>query len=337
MHTAPFALITVDDVQAARDALAKLGLLEADEEIESMERAGEGNMNMVIRITTNRRRVILKQSRPWVEKYPQIAAPADRILAEIGFYRRIEPVDAIRNRVPKLIGFDAEMRLMVLDDLGKASDYSDLYERREPESLPLSDAIAWLAKLHSIEVDRSERSSLGNRELLELNHAHIFVIPLQFPAAIPLDSICPGLEQLACDVRETAGVAKAAEVLGARYLGLGNYLLHGDFYPGSWLRTPGGLRIIDPEFTFAGPVEFDLGVLAAHRVLIGGNDDSADVVADLYRQAGGAKIEPSLMLGFAAMEIIRRLIGVAQLPLVATFEQRLAMMTIALAWIRGRF
>ena len=51
------------------------------------ERAGEGNMNCVIRVKLPARSLILKQARPWVEKYPSIAAPIERASAEARFYR----------------------------------------------------------------------------------------------------------------------------------------------------------------------------------------------------------------------------------------------------------
>jgi 5-methylthioribose kinase len=331
MRTAPFDLITVDDVEAASNALTRLGLIDSGEPIESMGRAGEGNMNVVIRVVTPHRRLIIKQSRPWVEKYPQIDAPADRIFSEIDFYRRIQEHDSICRSVPRMLGYDRNAHLLVLEDLGEANDYTDVYDRRTPDDLPLEEAINWLAKLHAIELQPDERDRVGNRELRQLNHAHIFVIPLQSPSAISLDAICNGLDSLADEVRGNPIVAEAADELGKRYLGTGDFLLHGDYYPGSWLRTESGLRIIDPEFTFAGPVEFDLGILAAHRVLAGGGSESPELIAEIYKRAGGETLDKRLLCGFFAMEIIRRLIGVAQLPLSANLMQRAKMIEIAVA------
>jgi 5-methylthioribose kinase len=45
-------------------------------------------------------------------------------------------------------------------------------------------------------------------------------------------------------------------VLGSLYLSKGKYLLHGDYYPGSWFKTADG-KVIDPSF-FYGLREFDL-------------------------------------------------------------------------------
>ena len=46
-------------------------------------------MNCTLRVTTTRRSFILKQARPWVEKYPQIAAPVERARVEAAFYAAV--------------------------------------------------------------------------------------------------------------------------------------------------------------------------------------------------------------------------------------------------------
>lgn len=331
-QSVPFPLITIDSPVIVREALQDLGLWESDETIEAVERAGEGNMNAVLRVVTDRRRVILKQSRPWVEKYPQIAAPVERIFSEIDFYSRVAGNKAVSRSMPRMLASSSELCLLAMEDLGGAADYSDLYSIRRADALPLERSLDWLAQLHSIPIEPSQRERIGNRALRELNHAHIFEIPLQEPAAMELDSVCAGLEGLAQGIRDDKAVRDAARELGAIYLGVGERLLHGDFYPGSWLCAAGEFRVIDPEFCFAGPIEFDLGVLAAHRVLIGGGQDSLAAVAEAYRRVGGCSAELDLLAGFAALEIIRRLIGVAQLPLEASLDDRHEMVRIARSW-----
>ena len=328
-------MITIDDHAAIESALKQIGLWERGETLEDVQRAGDGNMNSVLRVTTSHRRVILKQSRPWVEKYPQIAAPADRIFAEIDFYRRVAPHDELARSMPKLLAASDELHLMAMEDLGQASDYCDLYQSRDVASMPLPEATQWLSQLHRIPLDPNEAGRVGCHELRELNHQHMFVIPLQTPSAIPLDDVCAGLEDLAADVRSNQRIHQIASSLGERYLGTGPCLLHGDFYPGSWLSTGDGMRVIDPEFCFAGPAEFDLGVLAGHRVLVGGGEDSVDVVLRHYSESGGGQIDDGLVSQFAAMEVIRRLIGVAQLPLSATLKQRENMIQVATALIES--
>ena len=48
---------------------------------------------------------------------------------------------------------------------------------------------------------------------------------------------------------------------GERYLAEGSTLLHGDYYPGSWMTVDDAVFVIDPEFSFKGFPEFDLGVM----------------------------------------------------------------------------
>lgn len=334
-----FPLLRDDDLSGIASLLDRISLLAPDESILRSERAGDGNMNLVLRVVTDRRSLIVKQSRPWVEKYPEIAAPAERIAAEIRFYECVGSVPEVAASVPKLLGLDHATFLMVLEDCGDASDYSDLYSAHEHQSFPLREVTEWLAKLHAIRLPRGVQAEIGCRELLLLNHAHIFEIPLQSPAAIPLDTICVGLEPLAQSLRSDPSVVRAASRLGRYYLGSLTVpdpcLLHGDFYPGSWLRTPAGLRFIDSEFCFVGPAEFDVAVLAAHQALVGGNEspESVDQVCDLYRRTRPVEIDVALARGFAGMEIIRRLIGVAQLPLDIGLPQRSELLQLGRSWL----
>lgn len=342
-----FHLIDLSEEQSLLSALLNLQLLADGETVESAEPAGDGNMNLVTRVVTDRRSFIIKQSRPWVEKFPDIAAPADRILAELDFYRRVSQIPALAARMPRLLGCDTKNRLLAIEDLGAASDYSDLYCGDSFPQFPMDAALSWLARLHDVPIAREEVSSIGNQELRELNHAHLFDVPFQSPAALDLDAICPGLSQLAMSFQQDELLQAQASELGRRYLvpqdsldsseSEGFSLLHGDFYPGSWLRNAEGTWIIDPEFCFVGDPEFDLAVLAAHTIFCGGHVDSIEAICQSYsvqRQADYL-IDRTLLDGWVGVELIRRLLGVAQLPLVADLERRATWLSTARQLIIG--
>jgi 5-methylthioribose kinase len=110
-------------------------------------------------------------------------------------------------------------------------------------------------------------------------------------------------------------VVRSLLALGIRYLdhSHGSCLIHGDYFPGSWLKTRDQVYVIDPEFCFFGPPEFDLGMMMGHLYLAGVFTELIASVYNLYTAA--ASINLSLALQFAGVEIMRRLIGVAQLPL----------------------
>ena len=101
--------------------LGKRGWLNASENIMLVETPGEGNMNVVLRIKTDQRSFIVKQSRPFVQKYKNIAAPVNRIVVEKNFYQAVRD-NAVNAHIPTILGFDAEENLLLLEDLGHCED-----------------------------------------------------------------------------------------------------------------------------------------------------------------------------------------------------------------------
>ena len=161
----------------------------------------------------------------------------------------------------------------------------------------------------------------------KLNHAHLFVIPLQKDNGLNLDSITPGLEAEAAKLRTDEPYTMTIVELGKRYLGTGEALLHGDYFPGSWLRIGSGIKIIDPEFSFFGPPEFDVGVFIAHLYLA--HQPDALVRQSLADYQTAAPLNSRLTRQFAGMEIMRRLIGVAQLPLASGLELKADLLALS--------
>jgi 5-methylthioribose kinase len=286
--------------------------LEKDEHLRSAELAGQGNMNYILRAITNLRTFILKQSRPWVEKYSDIAAPFDRALVEAEFYHLVADT-AAADFMPRLHWVDKESRILCLEDLGTAVDCSTIYAGA-PLSLEAEKQLyQFLSFLHRTP------SRLSNREMRELNHFHIFVFPFEPDNNFDLDSITPGLQQLAGSIKNNHTLRRHISELGEIYLGEGGYLLHGDFFPGSWLLAESGIKVIDPEFGFAGPREFDLGVLSAHMQIAGLSSRSLAVEVHYSHRK---ELDSQLVRGFAGVEILRRLLGVAQLPIHSDLQRK---------------
>ena len=306
---------------ALSDALKARGWVPQDGTVLAVTRAGEGNMNRVLRVTWTdadgtQSSAIAKQSSPVVEKYPDIPAPPDRNLVEVDFYRLTAGVPALATAMPALLGADAAHRLAWFEDLGAASDFADRYGAATLAQADLDALLRWLSALHALEVDGAAWPRLANHDMRALNHAHIFEIPLDPASAPDVDAHCAGLQASARPLREDPALRRATAELGRIYLADGPTLLHGDFYPGSWLATAAGPRVIDPEFGFLGRAEFDLGVLRAHLAFVGAPDLSLDAYTP------PADFDETLARGFMGAELIRRLLGVAQLPLEASLAQR---------------
>ena len=324
-----FPFLNPADPAAAEKLFGRVGFLNDGEALVSLAKAGEGNMNLVLRATTDAgRSLVVKQARPWVEKYPAIAAPWDRAVSERRFYERARNVPGVGDRMPELLGHDDATRTLALEDLGEASDLSTVYAGDAITGEELDAAADYLKALHAHTAGERGGDFL-NRAMRALNHAHLYDIPLQDHGFLDLDELEPGLADAAAEARADEAFAAKMRAVGDRYLAdpaEGSCLLHGDFFPGSLLRTPGGLRVIDPEFSFAGPPEFDVAVFAAHLALANRPAGEADRFLNRY---GAGRLDAEAVAQFAACEVVRRLIGVAQLPLGQTAGRRAKLLDAA--------
>jgi 5-methylthioribose kinase len=198
--------------------------------------------------------------------------------------------------------------------LGKVNDFTVLYDlQHQLKSEELFSLLNYLNGLHHKFQKSVIGDELANLELRKLNHEHIFLYPFMENNGFDLNTIEDGLQELASPYKNDAELKQKIEVLGSLYLSNGNYLLHGDFYPGSWMKTENGIKIIDPEFCFYGSREFDLGVLMAHLYLTQQEETLFALVQKRYLYY--SELDLTVLNGFIGAEIMRRLIGLAQLPL----------------------
>ncbi len=309
--TAPIWLTAADTALIA-DRLCALGWLAPDEALTGVASAGDGNLNLVLRVSAGGRSAILKQARPWVEKYPTIAAPVERSAVEASFYRLVHAAPALATFMPQLLGVDPAWHLLLMEDVGEQADAAALYRRASVDSASRARLIGFLAGLHTLDI--SQAALPDNRAMLELNHAHLFTLP--FAGA-------------------DSDLAATAARLGQRYLLGAGPLLHGDFFPGAWVYGDDGVKVIDPEFCLFGPPEFDLGVMAAHLIVSGDPPDAPDKLGAAYQLAGGGAVDSALIRRFAGIELWRRLHGVAPLPVVLDHPRKDALIALAAQLIRA--
>ena len=289
--------------------------LNPNEEILSVEKPGEGNMNVVLRVKTNERSFILKQSRPYVQKHQQIKAPLDRIAVEKKFYQSVFD-NAVNVHIPKILGYDAEQYLLLLEDLGHCEDMTVIYKNKTISAKHLDRLVFILGLVHRKNVDSDFPKNL---EMRRLNHQHIFVFPFLEHNDFQLDEIQPGLEEIALPYKEDTAIKSIVDDVGKKYLSDdGNTLIHGDYYPGSWMTEGPNLYIIDPEFGFVGFAEFDLGVMAAHIIMATGKKSFLARIHTIYQ----GEADKRLMSQVAGIEIMRRVMGLAQLPMDRTLKEK---------------
>ena len=295
--------------------LQKLSFWNPREKLISAEPAGESNMNLVLRIKTNQRNLILKQSKPYVRKYPQIPAPIERIEVEYQFLKHISSDEVLVNQAPKILHFDLQEHILITEDLGKSADFSQIYSGNGTlEKDDILQLTCFLNRLHDFQAEGFP----DNMAMRKLNHEHIFHFPFLKENGFDLDQIQAGLQEISLVYKKDKNLKTEIEKLGNRYLSQGNSLIHGDYYPGSWLDTESGVKIIDPEFGFLGDREFDLGVFLAHLDLGRQPEKLKNLVLESYTNS----IDQKLVNQYRGIEILRRLIGIAQLPISLSLQEK---------------
>lgn len=295
------------------DLLSGLGWIDK-EEIKDISSPGAGNMNVVLRVTTDQRTFILKQSRPYVQKYPDIPAPVERINTEYQFYKAIKDPTLDRH-VPEIYHYHEEENLMMMEDLGDCEDMSFIYSQRTIASNQLEQLVQIIRQVHEKEPPANFPMNMALRQL---NHQHIFVLPFLEDNGFQLDDVQQGLQALSLNYKKDNLLKSTINKLSQLYLSSGDTLIHGDYYPGSWMTRGSEVFMLDPEFCFVGFKEFDLGVMAGHLILSTGDIGYCDKVTAFYKSPINIKLTKQV----AGVEIMRRLIGLAQLPLDRNLSEK---------------
>lgn len=306
--------------------IQNLGFWRVGEKINSTSVPGESNMNLVLRIETNLGSYILKQAKPYVRKYPQIPAPISRIEIEYEILKQLDSNSFLASLSPKVLHYDPKNYLMLLEDLGEGSDFLSLYGgQRQLNSKEIRHLVDYLMHLHQLEITNFPATG----SMRALNHEHIYSFPFLEENGFDLDSIQPGLQEASMPYKTDTFLKQRILSLGDRYLATGKVLMHGDFYPGSWLQVSSGMKIIDPEFGGLGDAEFDLGVFLAHLEL----SEQADELSAQVQKQYSLPVDWSLVQQFRGVEILRRLIGIAQLPLSLSLDTKKTLLARARAYL----
>jgi 5-methylthioribose kinase len=213
-----------------------------------------------------------------------------------------------------------------MEDLGEGSDFIPLYGgSRQLHANELMHLLEYLMQLHQVEI-----ADFPNTDGMRiLNHEHIFEFPFLEDNGFDLDQIQPGLQEASLSYKGDAVLKEKIQSLGLRYLKTGKTLIHGDFYPGSWLEVASGIKIIDPEFGGLGDPEFDLGVLLAHLDLTKQDPRVAQLVQTHYT----LPLDWDLVQQYRGVELLRRLIGIAQLPVTLSLDEKKSLLARARTYL----
>lgn len=227
---------------------------------------GDGNLNLIFIVESDGGSFVVKQALPYArvvgDSWPM---SLDRTFFEFHALTRLEARDP--GRVPKLIHFDEEQALLVMEYLHphiilrKALTGDALFPQLgEHLGRYLSRTLFRGSDLAMKTADRKSDLALFSRnvELTGITEDLFFTDPFMIH---PRNRHTPGLEGSARAAREDIDLKLAARTLKARFCTCAETLLHGDLHTGSIMVTETDSRVIDAEFAVYGPMGFDIGSL----------------------------------------------------------------------------
>jgi 5-methylthioribose kinase len=320
--------------------LAGLGLLSPGEPAQ-VEIAGEGNINWVRRVRSQRtgRSFVVKQARPALERFPEYRVSTRRIEFESRWYQDVARFDT-QGVCPRVFHFDDERKALVLEDLGAAEPLAALLARGGDATRVAAGLGAFLGRVHAGTRDPALAARYENDEMRRLHGEHIFVLPFRtndFPLS---DALRRRAHALAGE-RDLIAKIDAAY---ARYLEPKGALLHADVQPTNVLVAAGAPKLLDAEIAHVGDPAFDVGQLAGHlwlRALARGDARAAAPAVralwSAYTQAHAGFAPPAFpeALLHAGIEMLRRTLGAARVPELASDAIALRAVEAGRAWVLG--
>lgn len=257
-----FFLMNTEDVK--RYAVEVLHRFEPDEETECVE-IGDGNINYVFKIWSRRdgHSVIVKQ--------------ADRLLRSSG-----RPLDIYRNKieaailqleselapgyVPEVYYYDETMSATSMEDV---SAYGNLRKELAADRVypHISENISafmadTLLPTTDLVIDAEEKKKrvkfYTNPELCKITEDLVLTEP--YYNYKNRNIITPGNEEFVREhLYEDEALHTEVGKLRLNFMNNAQALMHGDLHSGSIFANETGLKVLDPEFAFYGPMGYDIG------------------------------------------------------------------------------
>ena len=329
-------LATLPDYLRQRRAEIRMFESETDLRIEEI---GDGNLNTVYRVSDAarpERSVVLKHAPPYIKILgPEYPLSIERLTYEsraLDVYNQFA-----RGTVPELYYFDAETAVIAMEDLRDAQVLrADLIAGRVDTGIAeqigrfmgIVHSRTYVENLDSTTVQHY-RQQFANTTMQSITADYVFTFPY---TEHETNFWTPGLEPDVQRLKADTDFLQQAAYLKQIFLTAQQAVTHGDLHTGSVLVQNNTAKVIDAEFAFYGPVGFDLGLYWANYLLsYFSHQDTLDVQSALktaiaktwhtytleFRTVDATLKEQTLQqifheaVGFAGLEMLRRLIGAA--------------------------
>ena len=304
-----------------------------------VEEIGDGNLNTVYRVSDVRhpeRSLVLKHAPPYIKILgPDYPLSTERLTFEsraLDIYNRLAS-----GTVPTQYNFDAEAAVIAMEDLRNARVLRDDLIEGTVDTTIAEQIGRFMGIVHSQTcVDnvasttaQHYRQQFANTTMQSITADYVFTFPFtEHETNFWTSGLEPDVRRLKAD----ADFLQQAEHLKHIFLTVQQGVTHGDLHTGSVLIQDGIAKVIDAEFAFYGPVGFDLGLYWANYLLsYFAHQDTSHVQSALKAaivqtwqtyttefEMVDVELKARMLqnifheaVGFAGLEILRRLIGAA--------------------------
>lgn len=302
--------------------------------VRSVEEIGDGNLNQVFRVQCESGSMIVKQSMAFVRIDPSWPLAPERIEHEALSYEQWNRL--MPGAGPRLLSFDAANHALAVEDLRRHRVWRGELQNGEVQTgaaASLGRHVADAAELLSAGALEAQPGDLPDRArnpvMTQLMDDVIFTFPY---VEHPHNSFPPEVEGLVDSIRADPSYMSAKEDLAAHWRSSRDALIHGDLHTGSVMVLGSDARMIDAEFSWVGPISWDVGEMVGNLLIAGihGRVTHSPVAAELDRlaiefwsafAARRAEANPERapvsatasidaeVVGYAGLEMVRRVIG----------------------------
>lgn len=252
--------------------LIKLNILENNEEINSVEEIGNGNLNYVYLVITNIKKLIVKQSVPFLriagEGWP---LSEDRMKFEIMSYN--EYSNFTPEYIPTIFHSDTNMNVLIMEYLEGYEIFRDwiinskdisFFKEKIVQFLVTSLYETSIFSLNNTQRDNLLHSFSNNTDLCKLSEEFIFTFPfMEEDSNDFLEHLVLSHKEILTDSEYKNNVLE----LKYNFITKKEALLHGDLHNGSIMVDGTNIKVIDTEFSFYGPIAFDVGKVVGNLIM----------------------------------------------------------------------
>jgi len=268
-----YRILNTDTVPAFIGSLPEIRALLGGPESWRVREVGDGNLNLIFIVEGAEGSVCVKQALPYVRvagaSWPMTL---ERAFFEASYYSAVAP--CVGGLIPKIYHYDRELYCTVMECLSPHIILRRglIAGHRYPNAArDIGEYIA-RASFFTSDLARPFEHKMDGIALFARNKALVRItVDLVFCDPYRLSErnrhTSPQLDEIVADLRGDGRLKVAAAHFGEKFLNEVQALVHGDLHSGSVMVTEGDTRVIDPEFTFYGPIGFDLGAFLGNLLL----------------------------------------------------------------------